>query len=46
VLVPQGGADGWSLQGTKVTLEGATCTAIGTGGASSVTVEDGCATVR
>jgi len=46
VLVPQGGADGWSLQGTKVTLEGSTCSAIGTGGASSVTVEDGCATVR
>ena len=44
-VVPQGGADGWSLQGTKVTLEGKTCSAIETGTALSVHVEQGCPTV-
>jgi hypothetical protein len=45
-VVPQGGADGWSLQGTKVTLEGNTCTAVETGTAQTVHVEQGCPTVR
>jgi hypothetical protein len=43
--VPHDGGNGWSLQGTKVTLEGATCNAIETGSAMSVTVEGGCPTV-
>jgi hypothetical protein len=44
-VVPHDGGNGWSLQGTKVTLEGATCNAIETGSAMSVTVEGGCPTV-
>jgi len=45
VVVPQGGANGWSLRGTKITLDGSTCEAIETSDASSVRVEEGCATV-
>ena len=44
-VVPQGGASGWSLQGTKLTLEGSTCATVETGDASAVRVEEGCATV-
>jgi len=44
-VVPKDGADGWSLAGMKVTLEGSTCNAIETGAAQSVQVEEGCATV-
>ncbi len=45
-VVPQGGADGWSLEGTKVTLQGMTCTAVEASMGSSVHVEQGCPTVR
>jgi hypothetical protein len=44
-VVPEDGADGWSLVGTKLTLEGSTCQAIETGTALSVEVEEGCPTV-
>ena len=44
-LVPRDGPDGWSLQGTKLTLEGATCESIQTGKALSVRVIEGCPTV-
>jgi hypothetical protein len=44
-VVPEDGADGWSLVGTKLTLEGATCQSIETGNALSVEVEEGCPTV-
>jgi hypothetical protein len=44
-LVPRDGGDGWSLQGTTLTLEGTTCSAIENGTAVSVRVVEGCATV-
>jgi hypothetical protein len=44
-LVPRDGGNGWTLVGTKLTLLGATCNAIETGHAVSVTVLEGCATV-
>jgi hypothetical protein len=44
-VVPRDGANGWLLEGTKLTLEGSTCNAIETGTALSVTVEAGCPTV-
>jgi hypothetical protein len=44
-LVPRDGPDGWSLQGLKLTLEGATCDALRTGRALSVRVVEGCTTV-
>lgn len=44
-LVPRSGPDGWSLQGTTVALEGATCNALETGKAISVRVVEGCPTV-
>jgi hypothetical protein len=44
-LVPQSGADGWTLAGTKLTLLGSTCDAIQTGTALSVRVIEGCPTV-
>jgi hypothetical protein len=45
VLVPRDGPDGWALQGTKLTLEGATCAAIHSGQAVSLRVVQGCPTV-
>jgi hypothetical protein len=45
VLVPRDGPDGWTLQGTKLTLEGATCAAIRNGQAISLRVVEGCPTV-
>jgi hypothetical protein len=45
-LVPQSGADGWSLQGNKVTLEGTTCASLQGGTALSVRVVEGCPTVH
>ncbi len=44
--VPQAGANGWTLVGTKVTLEGSTCSAIESGAALSVHVEQGCPTLE
>ena len=44
-VVPRDGADGWTLQGTKLTVEGSTCGAIRTGHALSVRVVEGCSTV-
>jgi hypothetical protein len=44
-VVPRDGANGWLLEGTKLTLEGSTCNAIETGTALSITVEAGCPTV-
>jgi hypothetical protein len=44
-LVPRDGGNGWSLAGTKLTLEGTTCDAIRTGKALSVRVIEGCPTV-
>ncbi|HEY3818564.1 MAG TPA: vWA domain-containing protein [Polyangiaceae bacterium] len=44
-VVPQSGANGWSLAGTKVTLEGSTCGGVEAGTALSVHVEQGCPTV-
>jgi hypothetical protein len=44
-VVPRDGPDGWTLQGTKLTLEGATCAAIRSGQAISIRVVEGCPTV-
>ncbi|MGD0525268.1 MAG: hypothetical protein ABSE49_09000 [Polyangiaceae bacterium] len=44
--VPQDGPNGWTLAGTKVTLEGSTCSAVETGMALSVHVEQGCPTLE
>jgi hypothetical protein len=44
-VVPRDGPDGWSLQGTKLALEGATCASIRSGTALSVRVLEGCPTV-
>jgi hypothetical protein len=43
--VPRDGAGGWSLQGTKLTLEGSTCAAIEAGSAPPVRVLEGCPTL-
>jgi hypothetical protein len=44
-VVARDGPDGWSIQGTKLTLVGATCAAIDSGTALSVRVVEGCPTV-
>jgi hypothetical protein len=44
-VVPRDGPDGWSISGTTLTLEGATCTAIRTGKAVSVRVVEDCPTI-
>ncbi|HZU82825.1 MAG TPA: vWA domain-containing protein [Polyangiaceae bacterium] len=49
-VVPSDGANGWSVQGRKVTLEGASCASIqggmGAAGAPTVRVLEGCPTVH
>lgn len=45
-LVAQGGADGWTIAGAELTLEGATCDALLQGRVVSVRVVEGCPTVR
>jgi hypothetical protein len=45
-VVPEDGANGWTLVGTKLTLEGATCASVENGTALSIHVEQGCPTVH
>jgi hypothetical protein len=44
-IIPRDGPNGWSLAGTKLTLEGSTCGEIEDGTALSVRVLEGCPTV-
>lgn len=45
VVVPQAGPDGWTLQGSTVTLEGAACDKVLSGDVLDVNVSGGCPTV-
>ncbi len=40
--VPEGGPDGWSLQGTTLTLSGSSCDAVKSSGAPSLQFFEGC----
>jgi hypothetical protein len=44
-VLPQAGADGWTLNGTIVTILGSSCDEITAGDVLDVRVEDGCPTV-
>jgi hypothetical protein len=44
-IVPRDGPDGWTLDGKKLTLEGATCASLQNGSVLSVRVVEGCPTV-
>jgi hypothetical protein len=44
-VLPQGGADGWTLAGSAVTILGASCQEILTGGVLDVRVVAGCPTI-
>jgi hypothetical protein len=41
-IIAQGGADGWALQGTTLTLSGASCAMVRSAGAPSLRFFDGC----
>jgi hypothetical protein len=41
-VIPQGGADGWTLQGTTLTLSGTSCSMVRSTGAPSLRFFDGC----
>ena len=45
VAVPQAGPDGWTLQGSTITLEGASCAKVLNGDVLDVNVSGGCPTV-
>jgi hypothetical protein len=44
-VLPQSGPDGWTLDGSTVTILGASCLEITEGDVIDVRVEDGCPTV-
>lgn len=46
LVVPEDGADGWSLQGRRLTIDGKTCAALQNGTALGVRVVEGCPTVH